>query len=76
MAAAWTEERHLAGDTPPLARAWPMMPGALPPIAGGGFDGVVPTVPHRMHPVGRDLSAYRVAPVLFATRTPAMIRRE
>lgn len=76
VAAVWTEERHLAGDLPPMARAWPTTPGALPPIAGGGFHGVVPTMPHGMHPVGRDLSAYRAAPVLFATRAPAMIRRD
>ena len=75
--AAWTEERRLAGGLPPMAGAWPMLPGALPSVASTGYHGGVPaTLPHGASPVGRDLAAYRAAPVLYAVRAPMAIRRE
>jgi hypothetical protein len=51
-------------------------PGGLPQMAGGSFHGgVPPTLPHGAVPVGRDLSAYRAAPVMFAARAPGLLRR-
>jgi len=92
VAAAWTEERHLAGG--PLAfasaggpsagpaspggavAASPASPGGVPHAAGGGFRGGVPaTISHAAASVGRDLAAYRTAPIMFATRGP-MVQRQ
>jgi len=75
--ATWMEERRLAGGMPPTAGAWPVMPGALPSGAGAGYHGGAPaTLPHGASPVGRDLAAYRAAPVLYAVRAPVAIQRE
>jgi len=77
VAAAWMQERRLAGGGLPTAPAWPVTPGALPFAAGAGFHGGLPaTMPHAAPPVGRDLASYRAAPVLFAARAPVAIRRE
>ncbi len=75
--AAWMEERRLAGGMPPIAGAWPVMPGALPSGAASGYPGGVPaTLPHGAPSVGRDLAAYRAAPVLYAIRAPVATGRE
>jgi hypothetical protein len=77
VAAAWTQERRLADATPVTTGAWPpAAPGAMSPIASTGFHGLVPTMQHAIHPVGRDLAAYRAQPVQFATRAPPMVRRD
>jgi hypothetical protein len=34
------------------------------------------TLPHGASPVGRDLAAYRAAPVLYAVRAPVAIQRD
>jgi len=57
------------------------MPGTsnrvLPTIANASFHGGVPaTMPHGPAAVGRDLAAYRAAPVLFAVRAPSPLRRD
>jgi hypothetical protein len=76
VASAWTQERQLAGAMPSMIGARPTSTlVAPPPIAGAGFHGVVPTMSHGTRPVGRDLAAYRAAPVLFATRGPPMLQR-
>jgi hypothetical protein len=77
VAAVWTQERRLAGGMPPMTGAWPAAtPAAMSPIASAGFHGMVPTMQHAIHPVGRDLAAYRAQPVLFATRAPPMPQRD
>ena len=79
--AAWTQERSLASTmtpgTPGTAGAGPATtPGVMSPTANAGFHGLVPAMPHVFRPVGRDLAAYRAAPVMFATRAPAMVQRD
>jgi Transglycosylase SLT domain len=76
--AAWTQERSLASTMAPgTAGAGPATtPGVMSPMANAGFHGLVPTMPHVFRPVGRDLAAYRAAPVMFATRAPAMVQRD
>jgi hypothetical protein len=77
VAAAWMGERRLASGTLPMTGAWPGAPATLPPIAGAGYHGGMPaTIPHGASPVGRDLAAYRAAPVLYVARAPVAIRRE
>jgi len=77
VAAAWTQERHLADATPLLSAASPAAtPAAMSPIASAGFHGLVPTMQHGTRPVGRDLAAYRAMPVQFAARAPPMVRRD
>jgi len=77
VAAGWTEERRLAGGMPLPTGTWPAAtPAAMSPIANAGFHGIVPTMQHAIHPVGRDLAAYRAQPVLFATRAPPMPQRD
>jgi hypothetical protein len=77
VAAALTQERRLAGTTAPMTGAWPAAtPGAISPVANAGYHGIVPTMQHAIHPVGRDLAAYRAQPVLFAAHAPPMARRD
>ncbi len=47
-------------------------PGAGLPFAGG----IPATIPHGPAGVGRDLAAYRAAPVLYAARVPLPLRRQ
>jgi len=49
-----------------------MQPGAGLPFAGG----VPATIPHGPVGTGRDLAAYRAAPVLYAARAPMPLRRQ
>jgi hypothetical protein len=69
-AAAGAAPGAAAGAAPATA------PGAVPTMAGGGFHSAVPTMSHEFHPIGRDLAAYRSAPILFATRPPPIARRD
>ncbi len=70
--AVWPDERRLAGGPALLAQA-------SPHPTGGAIPGQMPAPsnPGRMvmgtrgpAPLGRDLAAYRVAPILLATRPP------
>ena len=85
VATAWMQERQLASGTPPSMQPWSAMQGGMPGgmqagmQAGAGlpFAGGVPaTLPHGPAAVGRDLAAYRAAPVLYATRAPLLIKRD
>jgi hypothetical protein len=92
VAAAWTQERSLASTTAGtmapmtagVGTAWvgtagvgaAATPGVVSPPGNAGFHGMVPTMSHGIHPVGRDLAAYRAMPVMFATRAPPAVQRD
>jgi hypothetical protein len=77
VATAWTEERRVASSgTLPSAQPWTPTPGGMPAAGGLRFAGGVPaTIPHLAAGIGRDLAAYRSAPVLYAVRAPVAIGR-
>lgn len=69
--AVWPEERRLAGGMPLLGQGGPGRFGVPPPTTGGPARvGIPATLPHAAPATGRDLAAYRAAPVLFAHRPP------
>jgi hypothetical protein len=83
VVSTWMEERRLASGMPLLPGALPGTPGVFPgpgslPLGGAtGFHGGMPaTLPHGPAPVGRDLAAYRAAPVLYAVRAPVPLQRQ
>ena len=77
VATAWTEERRLAsGGVLAAVQSWPTAPAARQEAAGLRYAGGVPaTIPHLAAGTGRDLAAYRSAPILSAVRGPVAIRR-
>jgi hypothetical protein len=82
VAAAWTQERSLASTTAGPVTPMPggigaaATPGVMSPAGNAGFHGLVPTMSHGIHPVGRDLAAYRAMPVMLATRAPPAVQRD
>jgi hypothetical protein len=76
VATALTEERRLTSGGLPLVQPWSMAPVGMQAAAGLRYAGGVPaTIPHLAAGVGRDLAAYRSAPILYAVRAPVAIRR-
>lgn len=69
--AVWPEERRLAGGVPTLALNAPPRPAILPPSGGAVLRSGFPVTAVRGGAaMGRDLAAYRAAPILFAIRPP------
>jgi hypothetical protein len=74
---AWAEERRTAGREVLLTLDPPANPVRPVRPTGGLFQGgIAATLPHLAAPLGRDLTAYRAAPILFAFRAPPMVARE
>jgi hypothetical protein len=70
--AVWPDERRLAGGNPLLGQGGAGRFGGTPPAAGGTLRfGIPATLPHGPAQSGRNLAAYRAAPILFANRPPS-----
>jgi hypothetical protein len=71
--AVWPVERRPAGGAAHIASR-PALPTGAGSVAPGGMalshGGVPPTMPRTAAPIGRNLAAYRAAPVLLAIRPP------
>jgi hypothetical protein len=69
--AAWTGERRVAGVMPRVGTGLAPGPSGMPSVGGGGFRGAVPGgIARGAAVVGRDLAAYRAAPIVLAVRGP------
>jgi hypothetical protein len=70
------DERRLAAQAFLSALAPPAGPARIPRPGDGLYQGGMPaTIPHLGMTAGRDLAAYRAAPVLLAARTPLVMPR-